>query len=130
MNNATKEWIEKSIDKKSVDNLKKEFEQKYTIKQMMSGTTGDEMLDFEINLAIKEKWMANRARMWLSGEFYYCLGGGLKSVEALIDFFNKFIDDGQSPNNYICCSEAMRLQYGKVMRYNRKRTNLLLKEKF
>jgi len=130
MNNTVEVWIEKSIDKKSVDNLKKEFDQKYTIKQMMTGTTGDEMLDFEIKLAIKERWMANRARMWLSGEFYYCLGGGLKSVEALIDFFNSFIEDGQSPNNYICCAEAMRLQYGKVMRYNRERTNKLLNEVF
>ena len=128
MKNSTIEWVENSIDKKSCDNLSREFDSIYSIDQMLSGTTGDEMLDFEIRLAIKERWMPNRARMWLSGEFYYCLGGGIKSAAALIEFFNTHTDDGQSPNNYICCVEAMRLQYGKVMRYNRKRTNFLLSE--
>ena len=64
--------------------------------------------------------------MWFAGECYWSLGGGLKSLEALIDFFNTFCDDAQSPNNIINCVECMRLKYGKVMRYNQKRTYRLL----
>ena len=70
--------------------------------------------------------MPNRARMWFAGEVYWGLGGGIKSLETLVEFFDTYCDDAQSPNNWISCVESMRMQYGKVMRFNEKRTFRLL----
>lgn len=115
------------LDKSSYDNLlSNQFEACFTKDQLFSGNTGFEKLDQEINLCIKNRWMPNRARMWFAGECYWGLGGGLKSLENLVDFFDMFCDDAQSPNNIINCIECMRLKYGKVMRYNKKRTLRLL----
>lgn len=115
------------LDKASQENLKdNEFEAVFTKKQLLNGNTGFRELDNEINLCIQNRWMPNRARMWFAGECYWGLGGGLKSLDALIEFFNKHSDDAQSPNNIIGCVECMRLKYGKVMRYNKERTFRLL----
>lgn len=115
------------LDQASQNNLKDdEFKAAFTKEQLLNGNTGFEELDNEINLCIQNRWMPNRARMWLAGECYWGLGGGLKSLDALIEFFNKHCDDAQSPNNIIGCVECMRLKYGKVMRYNKERTFRLL----
>jgi hypothetical protein len=115
------------LDKASQDNLiDNEFKAVFTKDQLLNGNTGFEDLDNEINLCIQNRWMPNRARMWFAGECYWGLGGGLKSLDALIEFFNKHCDDAQSPNNIIGCVECMRLKYGKVTRYNKERTFRLL----
>jgi hypothetical protein len=67
--------------------------------------------------------------MWLSSQCFYGIGGGINSLETLIDFFDMYIEDAQSPNNYVCCVEAMRMQYGKVMNYNTTRSFKLINEK-
>ena len=120
------DWLTACIDQKSVDHLLIEKEQKFTEAQLFESKTGDELLDREIKRLKSDGWLPNRSRMWISGEVYYGMGGGLKSLKALIKLFDKYSDDGQSPNNYISCIEAMRLQYGKVMKYNRDRTFKLL----
>jgi hypothetical protein len=120
----------KILDKESIDNLKcNEFDPVFTKEQLFSGNTGFEKLDREVKLCIKNRWMPNRARMWFAGECYWGLGGGFKSLSALIEFFNLNCDDAQSPNNVISCVECMRLKYGKVMKYNGKRTFRLLEGK-
>lgn len=120
----------KLLDEKSYDNLiNNEFESVFTKEQFMNGNTGINLLDREIKLCIKNRWMPNRLRMWLSGECYWGFGGGLKSLETLIEFFNLYSEDGQSPNNIINCVGCMRLQYGKVMRYNQERTFMLVSGK-
>ena len=119
-------WANALLDEKSFKNLFNEFEQSFSTEQLFSGNTGDGMLDREIRLAKEHGWMPNRARMWFAGQCYYGLGGGMKSLEALISFFNTYCDDAQSPNNYVCCTESMRLQYGKVMKMSKTRTNKLL----
>jgi hypothetical protein len=118
------------LDKGSKDNLaNNQFKAEFTKDQLLSGNTGFKELDNEIKLCIQNRWMPNRARMWFAGECYWGLGGGLKSLEALIIFFNTYCDDAQSPNNIISCVECMRLQYGKVMKYNKERTFKLLSGK-
>ena len=125
----TKILCEKILDKTSLDNiLNNNFNSVFTKEDLFNGNTGIEKLDSEVNLCIKNRWMPNRARMWFAGECYWGLGGGTKSLEILIDFFNTFCDDAQSPNNIISCVESFRLQYGKVMKLNEKRTFSLLEE--
>lgn len=116
------DWAKTLLDQKSYQNLINEFPGKFTRDQFLRGKTGILALDNEIKRLKEEKWMPNRIRMWVSSQCYYGLGGGINSLETLIDLFNMYSDDGQSPNNYVCCVEAMRLQYGKVMNYNFERT--------
>ena len=120
----------KLLDEKSFNNLyDNEFDSVFTKEQFMNGNTGIDLLDKEIKLCIQNRWMPNRLRMWLSGECYWGLGGGFKSLEVLIEFFNCYSEDGQSPNNIVSCTECMCLKYGKVMKYNEKRTFRLLEGK-
>jgi deoxyribodipyrimidine photolyase len=124
---SAKEISEKILDKKSLDNLfNNEFDSVFTKEQFMNGNTNNQLLNREIKLCIENRWMPNRLRMWLSGECYWGIGGGIKTLETLIEFFNKYSEDGQSPNNIISCTECMRMSYGKVMKYNEKRTFKLL----
>ena len=122
-----KATAKKLLDEKSFNNLcNNEFEAVFTKDQLMNGNTGIDLLDKEINLCIQNRWMPNRLRMWLSGECYWGLGGGFKSLEVLIKFFNHYSEDGQSPNNIVSCIECMRMSYGKVMKYNKERTFRLI----
>ena len=121
------EWARTLLDEKSYRNLVDiECPQQFSKRQILEGRTGHKKLDEEIKLCIQERWMPNRARMWFAGEVYWGMGGGIKSLEALVEFFNKYCDDAQSPNNWVSCVESMRMQYGKVMRFNEKRTFKLL----
>ena len=127
---STEKICETFLDQTSQDNLKNnEFKAAFTKEKLLSGNTGFTELDNEIKMCIQNRWMPNRARMWFAGECYWGLGGGLKSLEALIEFFNIHCDDAQSPNNIVSCVECMRLKYGKVMRYNKERTFRLLNGK-
>ncbi len=116
------DWAHTLLDKKSYENLIKEFPGSFTKEQFLSGRTGTALLDAEIKRLKAENWLPNRIRMWISSQCYYGIGGGIDSLKTLIKLFNDYSDDGQSPNNYVCCVEAMRLQYGKVMNYNTQRT--------
>ena len=121
------DWAKTLLDEKSYNNLKaSEHTKKFTRKDLFEGKTGNDRLDNEIKLCKESRWMPNRARMWFAGEVYWGCGGGIKSLEILVDFFNTFCDDAQSPNNWVSCVESMRMQYGKVMRFNEKRTFRLL----
>lgn len=125
----TKSICNKVLDKESINNLTNNlFDPVFTKEQLFNGNTGLERLDREINLCIKNRWMPNRARMWFAGECYWGLGGGFKSLDVLIEFFNRYSEDAQSPNNIISCVESMRLKYGKVMRFNEQRTFKLLND--
>jgi len=115
-------WAERLLDKKSYDNLITPFPGKFTREQFLSATTGNTILDNELKRLIESKWAPNRIRMWLASQCYYGMGGGIESLKTIIDLFNYYSDDGQSPNNYISCVSTMRMQYGKVMNYNTKRT--------
>lgn len=126
MENSISEWAESLLDNKSYQNLIIEKPGSFTKEQFLKAETGIQILDKEINRLKSEKWAPNRIRMWLSSQCYYGIGGGIESLKALIELFNMYSDDGQSPNNYVCCVEAMRLQYGKVMNYNTKRTFKLI----
>ena len=127
---CVKETAELLLDDKSFSNLRdNEFDAVFTKDQFMNGNTGFELLDREIKLCIQNRWMPNRLRMWLSGECYWGLGGGFKSLEALIEFFNLYSEDGQSPNNIVSCIGCMRMSYGKVMKYNKERTFRLIEGK-
>ena len=128
-NNTIEEWAEKLLDRKSFNNLITPFSGRFTRTQFLSGTTGINSLDNEIHRLISEKWSPNRVRMWLSSQCYYGIGGGIDSLETIIDLFNYYSDDGQSPNNYISCISTMRMQYGKVMNYNTERTFKLVNDK-
>lgn len=127
LTDSADDWAKSLLDEKSYQNLKKNLrEPVFTKQQLMTGTTGKQTLDDEIKKCLKNRWMPNRARMWLAGEAYWGLGGGVESLSAIVEFFNANCDDGQSPNNWISCVESMRMQYGKVMRFNEKRTHRLL----
>ena len=120
----------KLLDDASYKNLtNNEFEQTFSNEQFLSGNTGIKKIDEEIKFCIQNRWLPNRLRMWLAGECYWGLGGGIGSLETLIEFFDKHTDDGQSPNNIISCVESMRLKYGKVMKFNEERTFRLLEGK-
>ena len=129
LENKADEWAKELLDSKSYDNLLKELLGSFTREQFLTGTTGNKILDNAIKLGIEEKWIPNRIRMWLSSQCFYGIGGGINSLETLIDFFDMYIEDAQSPNNYVCCVEAMRMQYGKVMNYNTTRSFKLINEK-
>lgn len=129
LENKVSDWAKKLLDTKSYENLLNEFPGSFTRKQFLSGTTGNQILDNTIKLGIKERWIPNRIRMWLSSQCFYGIGGGINSLKTLIDFFDMYVEDAQSPNNYVCCVEAMRMQYGKVMNYNTKRSFKLINEK-
>ena len=127
LTSSCEEWSRILLDEKSYRNLvDAEHPQKFSKNQLLEGKTGYEILDREIKSCIQNRWMPNRARMWFAGEVYWGIGGGVKSLEALVEFFNKYCDDAQSPNNWVSCVESMRMQYGKVMRFNEKRTFKLL----
>jgi len=129
LSTPTKVWAETLIDKKSYESLLIEKDPQFSPEQFLTGKTGNELLDREIKRLVEDKWLPNRVRMWISSQCYYGLGGGIKSLETLINLFDMYSDDGQSPNNYVCCVEAMRLQYGKVMNYNTERTFKLINGK-
>lgn len=121
------EWARSLLDEKSYSNLVEfSHKPKFTKEDLFEASTGQALLDKEIKLCQENRWMPNRARMWFAGEVYWGLGGGIKSLEALVEFFNTYCDDAQSPNNWVSCVESMRMQYGKVMRFNEKRTFKLL----
>lgn len=118
---------QKLLDDASYKNLMENvFEKSFSSKQFLSGNTGIEKIDNEIKFCMQNRWLPNRSRMWLAGECYWGLGGGVNALETLIEFFDKHSDDGQSPNNVISCIESMRLKYGKVMKFNEERTFRLL----
>lgn len=120
----------KLLDEKSYNNLlNNEINAVFNKEQFMNGNTGIDLIDKEIKLCIQNRWMPNRLRMWLSGECYWGLGGGFKSLETLIEFFNLYSEDGQSPNNIVSCIGCMKMTYGKVMKYNEKRTFRLIEGK-
>ena len=119
----------KLLDEKSYNNLlNNTFTPVLSKKDIMNGNTKNDYLNKEIKQCIKNRWMPNRSRMWFAGECYWNLGGGLKSLETLIDFFNTHCEDAQSPNNIVNCVESFKLQYGKVMRFNQERTLKLLND--
>ncbi len=123
-------WARALLDQKSFENLlNSRTENKFTKEQLFAGETGDETLDEEIKSCKKERWLPNRIRMWLAGEVYWNTGGGLESLKTLVEFFDRFCDDAQSPNNWVGCTESMKMQYGKVMRFNKKRTFRLISGK-
>ena len=128
LENKPAEWAKELLDSKSYDNLLKELLGSFTREQFLSGTTGNKILDNTIKLGIKERWIPNRIRMWLSSQCFYGIGGGINSLKTLIDFFDMYIEDAQSPNNYVCCVEEMRMQYGKVMNYNTIRSFRLIEQ--
>lgn len=116
-------WARALLDQKSFDNLViSKTEKIFTKEQLFSGETGDKILDEEIRKCKKDRWLPNRIRMWLAGEVYWSTGGGIESLKILVEFFDRFCDDAQSPNNWVGCTESMKMQYGKVMRFNKKRT--------
>jgi len=123
-------WARALLDQKSFENLMTlKTENNFTKEQLFAGETGDETLDEEIKYCKKERWLPNRIRMWLAGEVYWNTGGGIESLKMLVEFFDRFCDDAQSPNNWVGCTESMKMQYGKVMRFNKKRTFRLISGK-
>ena len=121
------EWAQSLLDGKSYCNLTESLhEPKFTKEELFAAKTCHEVLNKEIKLCQENRWMPNRARMWFAGEVYWGLGGGIGSLETLVEFFNAHCDDAQSPNNWVSCVESMRMQYGKVMKFNEKRTFRLL----
>ena len=123
-------WARALLDQKSFENLMtSETEFNFTKEQLFAGETGDEILNEEIKRCKEERWIPNRIRMWLAGEVYWNTGGGINSLKMLVEFFDRFCDDAQSPNNWVGCVESMKMQYGKVMRFNKKRTFRLISGK-
>ena len=123
-------WARALLDQKSLENLMTlKTENTFTKEQLFAGETGDEILDEEIKRCKEERWIPNRVRMWLAGEVYWNTGGGINSLKMLVEFFDRFCDDAQSPNNWVGCVESMKMQYGKVMRFNKKRTFRLISGK-
>jgi deoxyribodipyrimidine photolyase len=122
LSHSVDEWARAIMDDKSYQNIVDvTFEPENTVDELYAGRTNDEELNWVITRAKADRWMPNRARMWFAGEAYYRLGGGLHSLEALINFFDTYIDDGQSPNNYVNCASSLSLSYGRVVRLNRER---------
>jgi len=127
LTSTAQEWASALLDEKSYKNLTdSKHPQKFSKRGLFCGDTGNKRLDEEIALCKKKRWMPNRARMWFAGEVYWGIGGGIESLETLVEFFDTFCDDAQSPNNWVSCVESMRMQYGKVMKFNEKRTFRLL----
>ena len=130
MFDTAEQWSMALLDKASQDNLKENtFQPDFFKEELFSGQTNNPLLNAEVLNCKEKRWMPNRLRMWFAGECYWGLGGGYQSLETLIQFFNEHTDDAQSPNNYISCVESMRLKYGKVMRFNEKRTFKLIEGK-
>jgi hypothetical protein len=70
--------------------------------------------------------MPNRARMFFAGWMFYNAPSGTQAHQWLIDTFDLLLIDGQCPTNYVQCTSALNLQYGKVMLLNRHNVKALL----
>lgn len=120
MSSELDDWVGCLMTDKSTQNIRDvEFDPLCSIERFHAGDTEDDVLNFVIKQAKIDRWMPNRARMWVAGEAYHILGGGLKALRALTEFFDIYTDDGQSPNNYVNCIAAHSLSYGRVVRLNR-----------
>jgi len=127
MSSGLDAWISSHMSSKSAQHIRNvEFDPECSADELFAGKTHDEMLNVVIKRAKLDRWMPNRARMWFAGEAYHMLGGGVKSLQATLEFFDLFTDDGQSPNNYINCMSSLSLNYGRVVRLNRDKAIKLL----
>jgi hypothetical protein len=64
--------------------------------------------------------------MYFAGKVFYESKTGIDALNTIVDTFDLIGLDGQCPNNYIQCIDAMGLSYGKVMMFSNTRTFELL----
>lgn len=98
-----------------------------TWQTVSAAKTGDKDLDFLLSELKSTGIMPNRARMWFASKIFYESHTGLDALTTLINTFDLLGLDGQSPNNYTQCCNALGLTYGKVLKMNRDNAFKLLK---
>ena len=112
-------WAEIILDNESLVNLTEvEFQPLFSKMELFEGITGDDDLDEIVEMMKTEGWLHHSLRKWISSKIYYGNGGGVSSLETLIEFFNKFSVDGQSPSTMINCIESYKLVDGEIPKYD------------
>jgi deoxyribodipyrimidine photolyase len=122
------EWAKTFLTEKSYENLvtKTNTESTLTFEQIRTATTHDELVNQILTESFKVGVMPNRARMFFAGWMFYNAPTGVEALQWLINTFDLLLLDGQCPTNYVQCTSAMNLQYGKVMLLNRHNVKALL----
>ena len=107
------DWAENFLDKKSYhDMVETQHEKVFNRYELLNGTTGDSDVDKVVRKLKEELWLHHDLRKWLAVEVYWGMGGGVEALEALLDLFNIYAIDGQSPNNMINCVATFQLENG------------------
>lgn len=105
------EWAEHFLDKKSFYHLTESNHDKvFSRRELLNGTTGDPDVDKVVRKLKDELWLHQDLRKWLAIEVYWGMGGGIEALEALLDLFNYYSMDGQSPNNMVNCVSTFQLK--------------------
>jgi deoxyribodipyrimidine photolyase len=128
MEDNTIDWAKVFLTEKSYENLvnKTNTESTLTFEQIRTATTHDPFVNQILTESYSVGVMPNRARMFFAGWMFYNAPTGVEALQWLIKTFDCLLLDGQCPTNYIQCTSAMNLQYGKVMLLNRHNVKALL----
>ncbi len=107
------DWAEHFLDKKSYYTLVESSHEKiFNRHELLNGTTADPDIDMVVRKLKEELWLHPELRKWLAIEVYWGMGGGIEALESLLELFNVYSIDGQSPNNMINCVSTFQLQDG------------------
>jgi deoxyribodipyrimidine photolyase len=129
MENTPIEWAEIIMHHKALENLKTATpnpNSNVNIETIRNSNTGVKELDKILKHFNQSGIMPNRARMYFAGKVFYESKTGIDALNTIVDTFDLIGLDGQCPNNYIQCIDAMGLSYGKVMMFSNTRTFELL----
>ena len=128
MESSITEWAKTFLTEKSYENLisKTNPDSQLTFEQIRTATTHDSFVNQILTESFQVGVMPNRARMFFAGWMFYNAPSGTQAHQWLIDTFDLLLIDGQCPTNYVQCTSAMNLQYGKVMLLNRHNVKALL----
>lgn len=106
-------WAEHFLDKTSHYYLVESNHVKVFSRQdLLNGTTGDKDIDKVVRKLKEDLWLHHDLRRWLAIEVYWGMGGGTEALEALLDLFNFYSVDGQSPNTMVSCISMFMLNDG------------------
>jgi deoxyribodipyrimidine photolyase len=121
-------WCGAILDRKSFSEFRasKRNVEPVSFGDLISANTGDRLVDRIMEHAVRTGHMPNRARMFLAGWCYSHTRTAAESYELCSSVFDLTLDDGQCPTNRIQNAEALALKYGRVMQFNRARTESLL----
>ncbi len=115
----TLDWAEIILDPESFFNIiDQRHHMKFTKQELFDANTEDEEVNIIVRKAKSEAWMHHLLRKCFASKVYYGIGGGPEALDTLVEFFNKFTIDSQSPSTMVNCIESFRLVDGKIPECN------------